>query len=298
MTAAAKDMEAAKRRTGFEALDKAQVFAPGIYIIGAPPSAGKSTFCLQLANKMADQGEEVLFLSYEMSVQALCRKLISRKLFEKKKSGEDVTKLAAVDIRRAGTGNDDVNAVVTELADSLNHLRLWNVGWESSTLVKELRSFASSLERPPVIFVDYLQMIQDSKAATPRERIDSLLSALREFQNDTDATIFLVSAFNRANNQQSETSFSSFKESGAIEYAADCLWALEPAIQNGESVAEADKRERKNKVRAMRLRCLKNREGSLYACYFRYYAEFDTFEEATEETVFKEAEQQTRRYSK
>ena len=300
---AAKAAKFAERRTGFENLDGAgkfksdgqlQVFTPGIYVIGAPPSAGKTTWTLQLMNQLADKGEQCLFLSYEMAVQALCRKLISRNLFEKKQAGEPVTVLSSADIRRAGVNNEDINAVVEEFADTMNHLQILHVDWEASTLIKKLYDFAGMLDRPPVIAIDYLQMVPNSNAVTSKGKIDSLLALLRKFQVDTDATLILVSSFNRGNGMQVEATFSSFKESGAIEYTADVLLVLEPAIKNGESMSEADKRERQKKIRAMRLRCLKSREGGLYEVYFRYFASYDTFEPCFRHELFEETNTQPR----
>ena len=37
----------AKRLTGFDNLDAAQFFSPGLYVIGATPAADKTTFCRQ-----------------------------------------------------------------------------------------------------------------------------------------------------------------------------------------------------------------------------------------------------------
>lgn len=299
--------EYATRRTGFDNLDGAgkfasegqkQIFTPGIYVIGAPPSAGKTSLVLQLQNQLADRGEPCLLISYEMSVQALCRKLIARKLFEDKQAGESVTLLSSADIRRAGVKNDDVNRVIREFADNLNHLQILNVDWEASTLIKNLRAFTSESQRPPVIAIDYLQLVPNKGKMTAKEKIDSLLSDLRKFQNDTQSTLILVSSFNRANGMMSEATFSSFKESGAIEYTADVLWTLEPLIKGGESMTEADRRERQNKVRAMRLRCLKAREGALYEVYFRYHAAYDTFEACTDTELLEEPEKSKSRYCK
>lgn len=302
---ALKSAEYAERRTGYDNLDgegkfnrggnregQKQFFSPGLYVIGALPSAGKTTWTLQLLSQLADRGEECLFLSYEMSVQALCRKLIARRLFEKRRDGEAVNLVSSGDIQRAGDGNDDVNAVVDELADTLSHLRILNVDWEASTLIKNLREFVrtvGTVKRPPVIAVDYLQLVPSKSDKTTKEKIDKLLSDLRKFQVDTGATLILISSFNRANSQMQEATFSSFKESGSIEYTADVVWALEAAPKSdSEAMSAADKRERENKVRSMRLRCLKWREGSLYKVYFKYHAPYDTFEACFQEELFAE----------
>lgn len=293
---ARKSAKYAERRTGFDNLDgtgrfaedgQKQIFAPGIYFLGAPPSAGKTTYALQLTAQLSDRGEECLFVSYEMSVQALCRKLIARALFEKKQNKEPVTLLSNTSIRRAGDSNQDINVSVHELADTLNHLTIRYVDWDASTLIKKLRSFVSGLKRPPVICVDYLQLVPSEDSKTAKEKVDFLLSALRKFQNDTDSTLILISAFNRANGLQAEASFASFKESGSIEYTGDVIWALEPAIEKDEPMSVADKRERQKSVRALRLRCLKSREGALFEVYYKYYAPYDTFVPCPQQELFE-----------
>ena len=302
MAAAESDALFTKRRTGFENLDgtgkfeldgQKQIFSPQIYFIGAPPSAGKTTWALQLLSQLADRGEECLFLSYEMGERSLFRKLISRRLFEKKQDGEKVNLLSGSDIRRAGLTNDDVNLVITELAEN-SKLRILRVDWEASTLIKKLYDFVGALDRPPVICLDYLQLVPNKAEKTAKDKIDSLLPLLRKFQVETNSTLILISSFNRANGMMSEATFSSFKESGAIEYTADVLLVLEPVIKGTESMTEADKRERKKKIRAMRLRCLKAREDSLYEVFFRYHAVYDVFVPCSEHEVFEEPDAQPR----
>lgn len=284
---AAKEAAFCKRRTGFANLDgenefkadgQKQIFVPGIYVIGAPSSLGKTTFCLQLLNQLADRGEQCLFLSYEMGELALLRKLIARDLFERKSNGEEVTLVSAADIRRAGTTNADINTSLDSLADA-STMRIKYVGdWDSSTLIKKLYDFAKSINVAPVIVLDYLQLVPSSREnMTAKEKVDKLLSDLRKFQNDTSSTLILISSLNRASKQDNGITLSSFKESGNIEYTADVIWALEPAIEGDETFAEAERREREKTCRAMQLRCLKSREDSLYRVFFQYHADRDCF---------------------
>lgn len=297
--AAEKDAEFAKRLTGFDNLDgvgkfapdgQKQIFAPGIYVIGAPPSAGKTTFCLQLCAQLADRGEEILFLTYEMGEKNLLRKLIARDLFEKKRRKLNVTAISAADIRLAALGNEDVVASLDEIAENMPHLRILKACWTAEELIGKLHAFAKTVERPPVICIDYLQLIPSTKDTTAKEKIDKLLGELRIFQDDTDSTLLLISSFNRSHELKGCTTLSSFKESGSIEYTADTILTLEPMTQNDETIAQADARERKLKVRSMQLRCLKNREGELYTIYFRYHAAHDTFEACTKEELLDETE--------
>ena len=301
---AEKEAEYAKRRTGFDNLDgcgefkadgQKQIFVPGIYVVGAPSSMGKTTFCLQLLTKLADRGEQCLFISYEMGELSLFRKMIACDLFIKKQKGEDVTLISAANIRRAGregTVKTDIKAVVDDLA-CLNSMRVKYVDWDSSTLIKKLNEFAKTLNRPPVVCVDYLQLVPapTKSTMTAKERIDGLLSDLRKFQNDTSSTLILISSLNRASmKQDSGITLSSLKESGNIEYAADIVWAIEPAIAYNENFSEAAQSEREEKIRAMQLRCLKSREDALFKVFFHYYAEFDCFVPCAEDKVFAKPE--------
>ena len=94
----------------------------------------------------------------------------------------------------------------------------------------------------------------------------------------------MISSFNRENYYQ-PVSFSSFKESGAIEYSADCIWGLENYGVDAEG--KLDKGEvikmSKEKVRKVKFSCLKNRNGGAYECFFRYHAAYDYFEVCKEE---------------
>lgn len=303
---AAKEAAFCKRRTGFANLDgenefkadgQKQIFVPGIYVIGAPSSLGKTTFCLQLLNQLADRGEQCLFLSYEMGELALLRKLIARDLFERKSNGEEVTLVSAADIRRAGTTNADINTSLDSLADA-SKMRIKYVGdWDSSTLIKKLYEFVETVDKPPIVCIDYLQIIPpppNKATVTAKEKIDKLLSDLRKFQNDTSSTLILISSLNRASKQDNGIIFSSFKESGSIEFTADFLLAIEPAIEGDETFAEAERREREKTCRAMQLRCLKSREDSLYKVFFQYHANRDCFVPCAEDKIFDEPDTKRR----
>ena len=70
----------AQRKTGFDNIDEQQFFSPGLYVIGATPAAGKTTFCWQLLEQLAQTGESCIYCSYEMSGLELFSKTAARKL--------------------------------------------------------------------------------------------------------------------------------------------------------------------------------------------------------------------------
>ena len=46
----AENIELANRKTGFANIDEKQIFNAGLYVVGATPACGKTTFCWQLLN--------------------------------------------------------------------------------------------------------------------------------------------------------------------------------------------------------------------------------------------------------
>lgn len=78
----------------------------------------------------------------------------------------------------------------------------------------------------------------------------------------------------------------SFKESGGIEYTADVVWALQYAVVESQKFKDTEKQAEKNEmaekakretVREIQLKCLKNRYGGDYDCKFSYHSSFDLY---------------------
>ena len=272
-----------ERKTGFSNLDAAQVFMPGLYVLGALPGMGKTTFAWQLMNQLADNGEFCIYCSYEMSRTELYTKSLARKLFTDYPDEAENLNLSSVNIRRgAGRDNKYVNKIVKDFASSNSNLRVAELSnTDIAELIKELKLRVADADKPAVICLDYLQIVpsKDVRLSSTKEKVDNIMLRLKDFQRETNSTIIIISSFNRDNYFQ-PASFSSFKESGAIEYSADCIWALEPNVQVTDSKPSKDEliKESKKPVRDIKLLCLKNRNGGQYDCRFDYHAAHDYFE--------------------
>ena len=144
-----------------------------------------------------------------------------------------------------------------------------------------------------MIVLDYLQIVPiKSKETTAKQAIDEIVRKLKNFQRETGTTFIVISSLNRANYTQ-QVAFESFKESGNIEYSADVVWGLqfyatrelkEGALSIGREVISKAK---EANPRQVELKCLKNRQGRNYSCFFEYDPAVDTFE-VCEEEKFKE----------
>ena len=267
----------ANRLTGFKNIDDNQFFSSGLYVIGATPAAGKTTFCWQLLEQLAQNGESCVYCSYEMSGLELFTKTAARRLFLRDKQ----TTLTAADIRR-GSRSAQLDCVINDVANQQMNLQVFELQDESiDELLIRLKPLCLDKQKAPVICLDYLQIVPSSKEST-KLGVDDSVRKLKKFQRDTNTTFIVISSFNRANYTQG-VSFESFKESGNIEYTADVVWALQLNVLNSinpSNIADSRKKideAKKKQPRQIQLKCLKNRQGTNYDCYFNYFSAHDYF---------------------
>lgn len=274
----------ANRRSGFSNLDQYQFFNPGLYVIGATPAAGKSTFCWQLLEQLAERGESCIYCSYEMSRMELFAKSLARELFKRVPN----TDLTAADIRRRAWSLQ-LDATRADFAESKLDLSVLELQDESiDELLALLNPLCRDKAKAPVVCLDYLQIVPTSRESA-KLGIDDSVRKLKKFQRDTNTTFIVISSFNRTNYVHS-VSFESFKESGNIEYTADVVWALQLNLLNElkgyYDVSELRKRvddAKKQQPRQINLKCLKNRQGTNYDCFFFYHSAHDYFESCNKE---------------
>ena len=273
----------ASRSTGFANIDQHQFFSPGLYVIGATPAAGKTTFCWQLLEQLAKNGESCIFCSYEMSRLELFTKSVAHELHMRNKSSS----LTAADIRRGGW-TAEIDNIIADFSNSQLDLHILELQDESiDDLLKILKPLCDRKKKAPVVCLDYLQIVPFDKDSI-KLGIDDAVRKLKKFQRDTNTTFIVISSFNRTNYAQA-VSFESFKESGNIEYTADVVWALQlyalNEIKLGSDIAQTRKKiseAKKLHPRQIQLKCLKNRQGTNYDCFFQYYAAYDYFEPCEE----------------
>ena len=280
--------EYASRKTGFVNVDAEQIFTPGLYVLGGLPALGKTTFAWQLLEQMARQGEKCVYCSYEMSEFELYTKSATRELFSRDRN----TTLTSAGIRR-GDETRTLKEILVEFGEIEIDLTVVEMQEQDiDDLIYELRKYC--VEKAPVIVLDYLQIVPvRKKEASAKQGIDEIVRKLKNFQRETGATFIVISSFNRQNYGQ-QVAFESFKESGNIEYSADVVWGLQLCAtrelkegatnQNREIISKA----KEANPRQVELKCLKNRQGKNYSCYFKYYPAVDTFEACKEED-FKKA---------
>lgn len=285
------------KKTGFKNLDeKAGGLYSGLYVLAAISSLGKTSFSLQMADQLAESGNDVIFFSLEQSRLELVSKSLARMIAQK-----DINfGITSLMIRKQGKNLPHVRWAALEYKDRIGD-RMSIVEGNFKANISFIGDYVREYMRKnngarPVIFVDYLQILQpaeDMKRQGTKENIDYTVTELKRLSRELDLTIIVISSVNRGG-YLLPIDFESLKESGGIEYSADVIWGLQlqclndPVFEKGEG----KKKEQREKVkeakaenpRKIELTCLKNRYGiANYSCYFDYYPANDLFKEGSTE---------------
>lgn len=277
------DYQRATTSSGFKQFDEITGgIMPGLYIIGAAPSMGKTTFCLQLADQIAANGRKVIYFTLEQTRRELVTKSLNR-FTDKDKARDDIIK--DPDTRKAAAQKyfeavgDNVQIVDGTQARYYKHIEA---------------IINNNLESNPVIIIDYLQIIQNSKSkGNLKLDLDEITSNLEALAKNHNLTIIIISSINRSN-YNLPANFAAFKETGGIEFSADVSILLQLDMFDSNynekdqaaniQKAEEMKRENPRKIEAV---ILKSRSYGLKAIKFEYYADKDLF-------IEKEQHQQKR----
>ena len=272
------------RKTGYSNIDAKMRLYPGLYVLGAISSLGKTTFCGQMADQLASAGEHVLYFTLEQTTLELVSKSLSRMMFKT----DSRSALSSMDIRRGSTS--EALRIARELyAAQSKHEFTVECGFDTNVenITETVRSYIETAKVKPIVILDYLQILAPlNNNQTTKDVVDYNVRALKKLQTENDLVVIVISSLNRQN-YLTPIDFSSFKESGGIEYTCDVMWGLQLNVMNDElfdkeaklkAKREAVKEAKIASPRDIELVCLKNRYGvSSYNCRFKYYAIYDYF---------------------
>lgn len=311
--------------TGYKQLDeKINGLNPGMIILGGGSSAGKTTFALNLAYQICQNGGRAIYYSLEQTTFEITSKLLSRRSEMNRRCDDNIAithgerntikSYSAIEIRQ-GKANDDIDELLNKLENDIADRLIIRpkpgtdvLSIKFSTIESELKAIKTDAEEPknnPVIFIDYLQSIEPDEGNADQQRayLDRILKKLEAVAKSKGLTIFLISSFNR-NSYYLPISYESFKETGGIEYTADIILGLQMEFFNDgniekilgtpkgkEIVKKKFKEEEAKNCRKIELVCLKNRYGIKdFSCYYDYYPKYDLFAERTEPEYYNHNE--------
>lgn len=287
--------------TGLDGLDRVLGggLRPGLTVLGAGPSRGKSTLALQMALHIKSPETPVLFYSMEMPADQLAYKVISYQAFaagvkEKGFPGKPADAGEWAFSAQEMLSNRDraafseekrrrMDAAWAEAGRLFEDLYIIDRHLSAGEIVRDVRAFLA--ERPktvPLVIVDYLQMLPKpaDKTLSDRQVVEVNLNALVALAHGSDGIdgvpVLLISSLNRGGYDQN-IQMEFFKETGGIEYSADLLLGLQFSACRDKRGFDPHAEERRF-PRRMEISVLKQRYGgSGMTVPLDYYAEYGYF---------------------
>lgn len=289
--------EIGKKPTGFSNLD-AQTgggLRPGLFLLGAISSLGKTTFCSQLADGLAENGADVIYFSLEQSRLEMMAKSLSREtarisMSRGKSMGEAVTGTQIMDGHTPPIVLEAAQNYKSKVGDRISIIE---AGFNADTayIADYVRRYHKRTGKRPVVIIDYLQVLKSGEITNRRgqgnrEIVEECIAQLVLLKRELDLTILTIVSLNRANYMQ-PFDFESIKETGLAEYSGDVVWGLQLRCLDDTDFLEAKTIERKRELiraakgelpRKVKLCSVKHRgQQAIYDCAFDYYPQYDLF---------------------
>ena len=278
--------------TGFKKLDAVLDggLYEGLYIVGAISSLGKTTLITQIADQIAQSGQDVLIFSLEMARAEIMAKSISRHTLQTVlATGGDIRNAKTTRGITTGKRYPDYNRAEIELINSsirayseyAQHIFISQGEGDTGTrqVREEIEKHRKFTGKTPVVVVDYVQILAPADPRdTDKRAMDKAVRELKLISRDFKTPVIGISSLNRQN-YSTPISMEALKETGGLEYGSDIVIGLQ---LKGTGSKNFDVNEAKKKdPREIELVILKNRNGRTGdKLEFRYYPMFNCFMEA------------------
>lgn len=235
---------------------------PGLYVIGATTSLGKTALAMQIADRIAADGHSVLYFSLEMGRYELVCRSLTREAFVKYRTAMKEASTGHVINGRLDTTQQKVIEEVLEAyrdgAGRCISIIEGGFDYNITTIREVVTDYIRLTGNKPVVFIDYLQVLRPiSDRMNDKQAVDYNIVECKRLSRDMDAPVVVISSFNRAS-YQGEAHLGAFKESGSVEFTADVCLAL-----HLPGTPDEQKKALEQEPRQLQLVTLKNRRGRI-----------------------------------
>lgn len=223
-----------------------------LIFLTAAPGMGKTTLAQQIAEKMAQNGANVLYFNLEMSREQMLARSLAR---------VGAGNLNSLQILQAYKLTEEEREKIKEAANTYKNRigerltynpkyrddngKIKDPGANLDTIIKAMRQAgeqAKKQERPaPLVFVDYLHLITGANGEDVTAIIKRATEALKQYAIDYNTIVILISASNRSANKTGRATMDSGRDTSNIEYSGDVMLSLNYNSSdraNGESAEE------------------------------------------------------------
>ena len=238
-------------------------------ILNAPPAAGKTSLCLQLAAAIAANKTPVVYLNFEMSNDQMLAKAISCQLAA---AGQYYS---ATKILQGYTWNADARKTITAAVDKYRETTAPFLSFKPQTLSNDLDAVRAYLRdlgdaaekagtRAPALILDYLHIITTSQRIDVKELIKQVVYGVKDYAARYNTFAILISAQGRDAGKKDAPTMADARDSSNIEFSGDyvlSLRAVDDTDKTPQSIGQYTRNAEKNAWRRMKLYLLKNRFG-------------------------------------
>ena len=224
-------------------------WARRLYVLIAPPKAGKTTVAAECLDYAAAQGHPCLYVGYEMARVQMVEYALARKLRINSRRIE-TRQLSAGEAQRAA------EALEGYLSREGQYLEVWEAG--SAIGIPDItawveRAKAKHPDKTPLVVVDYLQLARTGIReidAHPSEtkRVSEVAVACKDLARRSGAAVLALSSVTkeaeRASTESGEIDVTAARDSLAIIHAADGVLTLQTATYREEEGKGENKTER------------------------------------------------------
>lgn len=248
--------------SGFPRLDEilgGGFIRSGLYILGARPAMGKSTFAVNLADNI---GGNVRLVSLEMSPEQLTAKRVAR-----------LTGIPAGKLLRGAVTDEDWQKIA--VANSALSEQGVFINSRYGLTVQQIQLLAQSVPELRAVIIDYLGLIQPAtRGGNTYENISAISRELKLLAISLNVPVICLCQLSRSveSREDKRPRLSDLRDSGAIEQDADAVLFLWRDGRNETPPTDG------NPLLAQ-LDVAKNRHGATGETQFSFWMRTSTFKE-------------------
>lgn len=234
-----------------------------LVILAARPSVGKTSFALNMLWNVAKNGYKTSFFSLETTGKSIIHRLVAI--------------ISGIDLYKIKNIKDLTTEEISKITNVLDQILKNDIDIhdDSAVTTQDIRAQAMKpTDKPQIIFVDYLQLMQTDTKLDRRLGIEKISRDLKIIANNTGNIIVLLSQLSRAVEQRQDKRpmLSDLKEAGGIEADASLVFMLYRDDYYNEDMVEEE-------TGRSEVECniAKNKDGERGGVKFDYYKKSQRF---------------------
>lgn len=249
-------------QSGFPKLDQilgGGFIRGGLYILGARPAVGKTSFAINLADNIHGN---CLLVSLEMTTEQIISKRVSR-----------LTGLSSAKLLSGGASDADWIAISRATSALSEQGVFMNSRYDLT--VQQIQLLAQSVPELRAVIVDYLGLIQPAtRGGSTYENVSQISRELKRMAISLDVPVICLCQLSRTveNREDKRPRLSDLRDSGAIEQDADAVMFLyrQDYYAGGTSDGQPS---------LVQLDVAKNRHGRTGQAEYTFWMSSSTFKE-------------------